>query len=146
VSNGLEAVTVSRAIYEVLSNDTAEGGLVEMLDGDLERIAQGVLPFGVQMPGVRFTVLPPQDVKVVGMVQVFSRVQFDVVVTSEGQSYGPCITLYERVHNLLEGRVNLTTSSGLVLTCSRVSGIMYPERAQGVEYRHLGGTYATEAI
>ena len=80
------------------------------------------------------------------MVQVFSRVTFDLVVTGEGTSYGPLVPVYQRAHELLEGRANRQTPQGLVLTCSRVSGIIYPERDQGVEYRHLGGTYATEAL
>jgi hypothetical protein len=142
MSNGLEAVTVAEFLWEVLSEDAT---IQNLLGGDLDRIAMGTLPFGAPLPGIRYNVLPPRDVKVVGMTQVFSVVTFDLIVTTEGQSYGPCIPLYERAHNLLEGRANHPTSSGLVLTCSRVSGIMYPERESGVEYRHLGGTYTAEA-
>lgn len=140
---GLEAITVSEFIYDTLTQDDA---LMALLDDDPSRVAAGTLPFGSLSPGVRFTVLPPVDVKVVGMTQVFSRVTFDAVVTGEGTSYGPLVPVYQRVHELLEGEANRQTPQGLVLTCSRVSGIIYPERDQGVEYRHLGGTYATEAL
>lgn len=144
-SNGLEAVTVADWLWDTL---TASQDLQDLLGGPVgiqERVAQDTLPFGAELPGIRYTVLPPRDVKVVGMVQVFSSVQFDLVVTAEAQSYGPCIPVYEAAHRLLEGATNAAVPTGQVLTCSRVSGIMYPERDAGIEYRHLGGTYAVEA-
>jgi hypothetical protein len=148
---GLEAPTVAQFIWQTLTSDATLLGLLGLPeDADdaalAERFAGGTLPFGGTLPGVRWMVLPPRDVKVVGMVQVFSTVQFDVIVTTDGSSYGPAVPVYERVHQLLEGRLNADTPLGQVLTCSRVSGIIYPERDNGVEYRHLGGTYTTEAL
>jgi hypothetical protein len=59
-------------------------------------------------------------------------------------SYGPVIPVYQRVHELLESQTHQEPAQGgLVLTAERVSGIQYPERAGGIEYRHLGGLYET---
>lgn len=143
---GLEAITALRFVYGRLASDqelaTALGTNLEGLD---DRVNEGAHPFGTPLPGVRLTIGQPQDVKVVGTTQVWSRVDIDVIVDGEGSSYTPLVDAYERIHTLLESQGAQAVTDGLILTCHRVSGIIYPERANGTEYRHLGGTYRIEA-
>lgn len=140
---GLEGITVARWITETLAADPT---LTEMLGGPQEaprRIVEGAYA-GTGDLWVPFTILEPQDVKVVGMIQVMAVVQFQIKVVTKGATYGPAIPVYQRVHELLEGRLDQRpTAGGLILTAHRVSGIQYPERAAGIEYRHLGGLYET---
>lgn len=142
---GMEAITVARWVWETLTTDATLQGLLGGSQAALERLVADGTYDGDADKWVTFDVLPPLDVKGVGMVQIMSQVQFQVKVTAKGSSYGPCVPIYERVHTLLEGRLNQVPSAGegLVLTAQRVSGIRLPERADGIEYRHLGGTYET---
>lgn len=139
---GLEGITVSRWVYATLSGDPT---LQDLLGGAQEapkRVVEGLYQ-GDATLWVVFTVLPDfQDVKGVGMVQIMSRVQFQVKAVCRGTSYAPVIPVYQRINELLESKVaQEPAQGGLILTAERVSGIQYPERANGIEYRHLGGLY-----
>lgn len=139
---GLEAITVARWVYETLSTDTALQDLLGGADAP-NRIKEGTYTGGAPV-WVVYTILPPVDVKGVGMVQIASTVQFQVKAVGVGSSYVPLIPVYQRVHTLLEARLAQEPApGGIVLTSERVSGIMYPERTNGIEYRHLGGLYET---
>lgn len=139
---GLEGITVARWVTHRLTTDPT---LIDMLGGPQEgprRVVEGAY----DGPGdlwVSFTVPPDfPDVKGVGMVQIMSVVQFQAKVVGKGASYRRVIPVYQRVHQLLEAQQDQEPAEGgIILTAHRVSGVQYPERAAGIEYRHLGGLY-----
>lgn len=142
---GLEGITVSRWVYQTL---TADQALQDALGGPQEaarRVVEGAYAGGGDL-WITWTVIPDwQDVKGVGAVQIMSRVQFQMKVVGKGTSYAPLLPVYQRAHELLESKVAQEPSGGgLILTAHRVSGVQYPERANGIEYRHLGGLYEAE--
>lgn len=140
---GLEAITVARWVYATLSGDPDLQELLGGAQGAAGRVVEGTYT-GTSDLWVTFTVLDPQDVKGVGMVQIMSLVQFQVKAVAKSSSFASVIPAYQRVHELLEGRLNQEPAQGgLILTAQRVSGVKYPERASGIEYRHLGGLYET---
>lgn len=145
---GVETITVASWITEALtaSQDLqdqavalgAPDGLLALQD----TIHEGVAPTSVPLPWwITFDVMPAVDVKVVGLTQVMARVEFQVKVSTAAASYLPVLEPYRAVHAALESQVNHQSAFGLILACERVSGRQYPESAQGVEYRHLGGLY-----
>lgn len=146
MSAGLEGLTVSGWVYTRITTDAAvQAALGGSLAAAQARVWEGVAPDGTAEPYVTFTVQDPLDVKVVGLVQVMATVRFQVRVTAEGASYDAVKDAYAAVHAALEAQTNQQTPDGLVLTCGRVSGYQFPERVNGIEYRHLGGLYETQA-
>lgn len=143
---GLEGITVARWVYGTLTTSQA---LADALGVPLEALEdhvwEGTAPGGVEPAWVVFSVLPPVDVKGATMTQIMSMVQVQVKVIGQTQGYGPLLAPYKAVHDALEGRTNQPVQDGLVLTCHRVSGVQYPEQVNGMEYRHLGGLYETNA-
>lgn len=138
---GIEGITVSRWVYDTLTTSPALQGLLGAPVGP--KVREGTYD-GTAPIWVVYTILPPTDVKGVGATQIMSRVQFQVKVVGKGQSYGPLVPIYQEVHRLLESRTNQEPAAGgIILTSERVSGVQYPERTNGVEYRHLGGLYET---
>lgn len=142
---GLEGVTVARWVHATLSGDPTLQGLLGGAQEAPKRVQEGVYT-GSADTWIVFTVLPDfQDVKGVGMVQIMSTVQVQVKAVGRTTSYNPLIPLYQRAHTLLESKVaQEPTQGGLILTAHRVSGVQYPERANGIEYRHLGGLYEAQ--
>lgn len=144
---GLEGITVARWVYGTLSGDPALQGMLGGPQAAAQAIVEGTYA-GLAPLWVTFTIVPnAQDVKVLGagMTQIMARVQVQVKVVGKGTSYTPLIPVYQRVHQLLESKVaQPVAAGGLILTAHRVSGVQYPERANGIEYRHLGGLYETE--
>lgn len=143
---GLEGITVARMIFTRLAQDPALRALLGGAQGIQKRIVEGTYS-GTEKEWVTWTVVPDfQDVKGVGAVHIFTRVQFQMKVVVQSTSYSPALPIYQRAHALLESiTVPVEPSQGgSVLTCHRVSGVQYPEKTGGIEYRHLGGLY--EAI
>jgi hypothetical protein len=142
---GLEGLTVARWVYGTLTTSQA---LADALGVPLESLEdyvwEGVAPGGLDY-WVVFTVQSPRDVKGATMTQIMSAVAVQVKVVGKAQSYGPLAGPYKAAHDALEGRTNQPVQDGLVLTCHRVSGVQYPEQVNGIEYRHLGGLYETNA-
>lgn len=132
---GLEGLNLSAYVYQRLAQDPA---LVGML-GAASHITEG--PATQEPPFVTFTILDPQDVKVVGMIQVMARVEVQVRVTIQGSSYATARPIYKRVHQLLEAQSNQVAGGGQLLTIHRVSAVQFPERENGIDYRHIGGLY-----
>lgn len=143
---GLEGPTVSRWVLERLTSDAALSVLADDGNPLEERVWEGVAPEDVTDPWwITFTVIEPRDVKGVGMTQVWSVVPLQVKVTGPTSTYLPLVPVYQRVHACLEAQRNQPVDTGgLILTCHRVSGIQYPERTQGVEYRHLGALFEAQ--
>lgn len=110
------------------------------------RVYPDEAPAGTACPFVVFTVDEALDVMVVGGEIVYGRVPVTVRATTEGRSYSPLGPIAFAVFADLHGARNVPVAGGgIILASYRTSGIMYPERAAGVDYRHLGGTYLIEA-
>lgn len=140
---GLESITVARWVYSTLTADPTLQGLLGGAQGAAQRVVEGTYT-GTADLWVSFTVLDPIDVKGVGMDQVMALTQVQVKAVAKATSYNAVIPAYQRAHELLEARRNQEPAQGgVILTAQRVSGIKYPERASGIEYRHLGGLYET---
>lgn len=139
---GLEGITVLRWAVSRLTGDPTLQGLLGGPQEAARRVVEGAYAGDASL-WVTLTILPDfQDVKGVGMVQIMSRVQFQMKVVGRGTSYAPLIPVYQRAHELLEAAVaQEPAQGGVILTAERVSGVQYPERANGIEYRHLGGLY-----
>lgn len=140
---GIEGITVARWVFATLTTDPTLQAALGGVEGIKARVVPGTYP-GAADTWITYTILEPRDVKGVGMVHIFSTVQFQVKVVGKGASFTPLVPIYQRVHELLEGRTNQEPEQGgIVLTAQRVSGVQFPERANGIEYRHLGGLYET---
>lgn len=140
---GLEAITVARWVYGTITGDPEFQGLAGSPERAAQRVVEGTYA-GAEPWWVSFTVLDPVDVKGADLTHLASTVQFQVKVVAKASSFTPTIDPYLRVHELLEGRTNQEPAQGgLILSAHRVSGVKYPERANGIEYRHLGGLYET---
>lgn len=141
--HGLEAITVARWLYTTLTTDP---DLQDLLGGPQEaakRVVEGQYE-GDATLWITYTLLEPQDVRAVGLVPIAAMVQFQMKVVGRATSYGPLIPVYQRAHALLDGKTNQEPAQGgIVLTAQRVSGVQFPERANGIQYRHLGGLYET---
>jgi len=141
---GLEAITVARWVYATLTADPELQGILGGPEKAAQRVVEGTYG-GTESLWITFTVLDPVDVKGVGLAHLMSVVQVQVKVVAKATSYNAVIPAYQRVHELLEGRTHQEPAAGgLILTAQRVSGVKYPERVSGIEYRHLGGLYETE--
>lgn len=140
---GLEAITVARWVYATLSGDPTLQDLLGGAQGAAQRVVEGTYT-GTADLWITFTVLDPIDVKGVGMEQIMAVTQVQVKAVAKSSSFSAVVPAYQRAHTLLEARLNQEPAQGgLILTAHRVSGIKYPERASGIEYRHLGGLYET---
>lgn len=145
---GLEGITLARWVYQTLSTDAALAAAVGVTLAALPtQIGEGTAPSTSDpaKPWIVFTVTESLDVKTVGMIQVMAHARIQVRATVRGNSYGPLVAVYQRIHQLLEAKANQapTGFTGMVLTCERVSSVQYPENDQGIQYRHLGGLYDT---
>lgn len=140
---GLESITVARWVYATLTGDPTLQDLLGGPQKAAQRVVEGTYT-GTEPLWITFTVLDPIDVKGVGMEQIMALTQVQVKAVARSSSYASVIPAYQRAHTLLEGRLNQEPAQGgLILTAHRVSGIKYPERTSGIEYRHLGGLYET---
>jgi hypothetical protein len=150
MTTGLEGLVISGWVTKTLTSDAPLTALLGGADLTPLRVVEGVLPedqptrhpvTGGPLPWITFTILEPQDVGVVGMVTITTLVEFQVRVTTPGASYGPAAPVYTRVHSLLHAKANQVTLAGTIATCERLTGIQFPERANGQDYRHLGGLF-----
>lgn len=95
------------------------------------------------LPYVDIVVAEPRDVGTVPMVEVMAAAEATVKLVGEVEAYEPLRDAYLAVHAALQGKVNVPlTGGGTMLSSHRLRMVAYPEQSQGVEYRHLGGTYA----
>lgn len=140
---GLEAMTLLAFIRKTLTEDPELADLAGSAQALDARVVEGEYR-GTGEDGdwaILVTPLDPVDIKGVGMIQVMAQTRAQVKVVGQVDGYLPLVPIYARVHALLEGRTNEDTALGSVLTLQRVSGFQMPERANGIEYRHLGGLY-----
>ncbi len=93
-------------------------------------------------PFVIVDVAEPRDVNTVPMVEVMVRAEVTVKVVGRAESWEVLGPAYVAIHGALQGTSSVPLNGGgMALTCRRLRAIAYPETTNGVEYRHLGGTY-----
>jgi len=74
-----------------------------------------------------------------GVPRLFSGVPLLVKITGATRSYDDLAPAARVLYRLFHGARNVPlTGGGMVLTCTRVGAVQYPETAEGIEYRHLG--------
>lgn len=93
-------------------------------------------------PFVVIDVAEPRDVNTIPMVEVMVRAEATVKVVGRAEAYEVLGAAYRAVHAALQGKASVPLNGGgTALTCRRLRALAYPETTNGVEYRHLGGTY-----
>lgn len=137
------SVAVQEFVVAVLS---ASQDLADALGVDLAdvppRLWDSTPPPEADLPYVDISVGTPADVNTVPMVEVMVRAEVTVKVVSQAEAYDPLVPVYLAIHAALQGRVSVPLSGdGVVLSSRRLRSIAYPEQTNGIEYRHLGGTY-----
>lgn len=91
-------------------------------------------------------VTEPRDIGGVGMTEVMATGLLTAKVVGRAESYDPLSPIASAIHSALHGKANVPLAGGgTMLSSRRVRAIAYPESAQGVEYRHLGGLYEVSA-
>lgn len=143
MTDGLEGIAVAQWAYKRLTEDPA----LQVLAGSAAALRARVLdqppPQDLKPWWIEFNVLPPRDVRGADATKIMAAVDLQAKVVGPTMSYGALLEPYRRVHAVLEHRSEVVVAEGVVMTSIRVSGVQYPERTNGIEYRHLGGLYET---
>jgi len=103
-------------------------------------------PPDAALPYLDVVVAEPRDVGGVGLAEVMAVSLVSVKVVGRTEAYEPIRPAAVALHHALHGRTNVPLNGGgTMLSSRRVRTIAYPEQTQGIEYRHLGGTYEVHA-
>lgn len=149
MSERLADITV--AIQEwVVSRLTDSADLADALGIDTEDVAARIWdsppPPDADLPYIDVMVTEPRDVGALGLIQVMASALVTVKVVGREESYEPLRPVAVAIHAALQGRTgDQVSGGGAVLSSDRLRAVAYPEVTEGVEYRHLGGTYAVNA-
>lgn len=107
------------------------------------RIWDSPPPLGAEEPYLEVTVAEPRDVGGVAMAEVMASAEVTVKTVGQAEGYEPLKPILEAIHAALHGVTNVPLAGdGWLLSSRRVRSVAYPETTDGVEYRHLGATYA----
>lgn len=97
-------------------------------------------------PYLDVVVAEPRDIGGVGLAEVMAVALVTVKVVSRAEAYEPIRPVAIAIHHALHGQTNVPLNgAGTMLSSRRIRTVAYPEQTQGVEYRHLGGTYEVHA-
>ena len=103
-------------------------------------------PPDADLPYVDIVVAEPRDIGGVGLAEVMAVSLVSVKIVGRVEAYEPIRPAAVALHHALHGRTNVPLNGGgTMLSSRRVRTIAYPEQSQGIEYRHLGGTYEVHA-
>lgn len=106
------------------------------------RLWDSTPPTDAVLPYVDIRVTEPMDVGAVGLVEVMVRAEATVKVVGEAESYEPINPVAIALHHALQGQKSVPLNGGgVMLSSRRLRSVAYPEQTNGIEYRHLGGTY-----
>lgn len=116
------------------------------LEGLDARVWPDPAPAGTPAPFVVYSAGESLDTQAMGP---FHRIHTTVPATVKGldkaRDYGRLGPVARAVYAALVGRVgDPVPDGGTVLSCRREGGVMYPETAQGIDYRHLGHLLSVE--
>lgn len=145
--HGDEGVQALEWAYGRLSQSQALADAIGVPLAEVDdRVWPDVAPTGTGSPWVVLSIVDWNDVAALGPVsRVYTGVALDVRVTGQARTYAPLGPVSRAVYDALHGRTNDPLSAGgMMLSAKRVSGVQYPEKAAGIEYRHLGHTFQVE--
>lgn len=110
------------------------------------RIWDSTPPTHAAEPFVEVMVSEPRDVGGVGMAEVMATAELTAKAVGRAEAYDPLRPIAAVIHASLHGQTSVPLSGdGWMLASRRVRAIAYPEQSNGIEYRHLGGTYTVNA-
>lgn len=132
----------------LLVTDEALADAAGVLLADLpEHVHSEVAPADAPEPWIVLaTPLETTDRAAVGPADRISTVvPLDVRATRQGRSYDDLAPVARAIYNRLHARTNDALAEGGMMLCAkRTGGIQYPERTDGIDYRHLGHTFQVE--
>lgn len=137
MSAGLTPLAIHEFVDTRLRSDST---LMGMIGNDGRRLREGVLPIGVTLPGIVFTMDNPTDNVLPGQIIVWTRVELNVRVIGVEPSYLPLSPIADRLFTLLHGSAGAATD-GTVLAVTRLYPLLYETDENGQDFRHLGGVY-----
>jgi hypothetical protein len=136
-------------IVSRLEGDSGSGGLFDpaRLYNGIPFVPSGVyrdlIPPGKKLPAIRFHLQKPYDIRTVGQTRIMARLEWLIVLVTEGLRITPLLPLCDRMDTLLH-EASGETSTVRVLECTRLEPfhLVEPDDS-GVQYRHAGGIYRT---
>lgn len=141
MSSGIETTEVVEPwLFATLSADATLMGLV---GGVLVNTSEDA----VEDPPdawLEYAYVSARDILAVGGTRVQVDAIYQVKAVVRGSSYDPATAIFRRVSTLLDRPETQSTTHGDI-SCRRETIIQYPERQDGTQYRHLGGTYRIRA-
>lgn len=130
------------AVASLVAEPAVAASLGETQQTVATRIWDSTPPPSARLPYIALVVPDPQDLGGVAMAEVMARGYLTAKVVGQEEAYDPLAPIARAIHLALHGRVNVPIpGGGTLLTSRRVRSIAYPEQADGIEYRHLGGMY-----
>lgn len=103
-------------------------------------------PPDAALPYLDVVVAEPRDIGGVGLTEVMAVALVTVKVVDRAEAYEPIRPVAVAIHQALHGQTNVPLNGGgTMLSSRRLRAVAYPEQSQGIEYRHLGGTYEVHA-
>lgn len=136
MSSGIETDDIIEPwLFATLSGDVELMGLVDQY---LINAAEDQAPTEVDAY-LLYSLSSARDVRGVAVRQQVDSLYL-VKAVVRGGSYDPASVIMRKVDALLSVEGSVTTTGGS-LTCTRETITKYPERSDGVSYRHLGATY-----
>jgi Protein of unknown function (DUF3168) len=143
----LEGHDVCSLVWSLLVADAGPGGVNTLLGGTPTtpgRIYQDVVPQAAALPAATIGLVAAPDTNTLGGVHVMSTVDVDVRVVTSGTGYGPLVPIARRVNVVLDG-AHGTNGESYAYRVRRIDFRRMPETDAGGSFRHLIGTYRTEA-
>jgi hypothetical protein len=122
---------------------TLEGDLT--LGGMISGVYKDLIPAGVDLPAVRFTLFGPHDVRgaAAQTQRIMVRLDYIIAVVFQGHGLAGILPVADRLDDLLN-EAQGETSTLRVLTCVRLEPFhMIDPEESAVQYRHAGGLYRT---
>lgn len=140
------SVAIQEWVATALQTQEVADALGVPVSGVLARVWDSTPPNDASLPYVDVVVAGPRDLGGVGLTEVMATAEVTVKAVGRTEAYEPLQPLARAIHHALHGCTNVPVSGGgLVLSSRRLRSVAYPEQAQGIEYRHLGGTYEVYA-
>jgi len=137
----LEGYDVCSLVYTLLVADSGPGGVATLLGG---RIYQDVVPQAAALPAATVSLVAAPDTNTLGGVHVGATIDVDVRVVAAGTSYAPILPAARRAQVVLAEAYG-TNGESYAYRLRRIDFRRMAESDAGAPYRHLIGTYRTEA-
>jgi hypothetical protein len=128
-------------LYEVLTADTFIASKVGT------KVSSGLDGSGIKAPYATWDSVSVRSIRGIGGVLLDTDGLYTIKAVTVGSSYGDAAALAARFRTLLdEKNVTRTVPIPASISCYWENEVRYPEVAEGVQYRHFGGTYRIRAV